>query len=384
MNGARGLSGVERLWLAADRICSPFANQMVIEGDGDLPVDELRLAWGRLSRLRRLSLRLSAGGGRWVPAARTASFRVVEGPWDGRGPTAALEAPLPPRSGPVWQCVVWPDAGRLALRSHHAVADGGATARLAGELFAALRGEHLRDGPGAPHRDFEVARRWTDQAESDSLVDALTPWPQPLPMTPAVRWIRRSHSGSARKLLARTARALAGCVEGPGPVRVDVPVDLRQPAGLPAALGNLTGLVRLRVDDLSADSWLEDFGARLTGALQQDHGGGFPLAALRVRTLPVAVTAAVGRVGARRMHATGRAAATATLSNLGRIDPAGLSGGGFRARRCFFVPPGNPGNPLFLTLTGGPEGLEVAASAPLELAAQGRLERVVERILKLL
>ena len=56
------------------------------------------------------------------------------------------------------------------------------------------------------------------------------------------------------------------------------------------------------------------------------------------------------------------------------------------ARREFGGVPGNlvmiPGLPLFVALSGDPEGVEICASAPMGLAADGRLDRLLDRLME--
>ena len=74
-----------------------------------------------------------------------------------------------------------------------------------------------------------------------------------------------------------------------------------------------------------------------------------------------------------------KAAATALKAEAGRrIDPAELSGGGFSAARAFFVPPGGPGQPAFITTVTGPEGLELCLAMPRALASGGRLNKLLD------
>jgi hypothetical protein len=98
------------------------------------------------------------------------------------------------------------------------------------------------------------------------------------------------------------------------------------------------------------------------------------------RWLPLALMVAVARRDARRALAASRCGSSAVLSNLGPMPLPALSGAGFRARRCFFVPPGNPGLPLFLAVSGDPEGIELCACMPTAVASGGRIEALLEAL----
>ena len=68
------------------------------------------------------------------------------------------------------------------------------------------------------------------------------------------------------------------------------------------------------------------------------------------------------------------------ISNLGRMDLQRYACGDFQPQRAFFVPPGSPGLPAFVTLSGGQGGLEVCVAMPCALADQGRLTGLLTRI----
>ena len=69
---------------------------------------------------------------------------------------------------------------------------------------------------------------------------------------------------------------------------------------------------------------------------------------------------------------------SATISNLGRQDLARVSAPSFRATRAFWIPPGSPSMPLFLTLNGDRDGLDLVGTAPVGLASEGRLQALLE------
>jgi hypothetical protein len=198
-------------------------------------------------------------------------------------------------------------------------------------------------------------------------------------------WARRSLPRAGSALLPRTLVALARAAlradapDAPDPdafLRVSVPVDLRRHAPGPAA-GNLTGFVRLRVDAADTPS---SVAAALAAALAAREEFAPVRLADRTRAVPLAWMAHAGRASARRALAAGRGPTSATVSNLGRQDPAALSHPGFRARRVFWIPPSGLGTPLFVLLAGHPEGVEICAGAPSSLAADGRLDGLLDHL----
>jgi hypothetical protein len=361
----RRLSPVERVWLAADRLCPPFVNQLVLEGDG-VP-DEA--AW-RAASGPGLVLRGVLGGCRWVPGP-AAPVRTVDGSaWDGFGPDGApfLRDPLPP-SGPTCEVLLAP--GRVVFRSHHAVMDGRGTLVWVDDVFRALRGEAV-PALDVGVTDLDLARPGPPARRRDEC-------PAPTGRAVAsegVTWRRRTVAGPVAKVLPRVVHTVGTLALRQGaPVRIGVPVDLRRDAPSVRSTANLTGMVFVPVG--RGDS-VEDVARALEALVPQ--AGLFVHEAAPLRGIPLAVMAWAGRRGAARALRLGRYGASAAVSNLGRLDLAAFHGGGFRARRAFFIPPGNPAQPFFLALAGHPEGVELVATTPAALATDGRLDAALDFI----
>ncbi len=376
MSAARPLSGVERLWLVADRLAPPFVNQLVLEGEGRLGIGAVQGAVEACARVRP-ALRLLRRGSRWVADGPTPAVRQGDAEWDGLGPAGApdLTRPLDPDRGPTVEVLLL--GSRVVIRTHHAAFDGQGTLLVARGLFAALRGEPVDPIPLHTTTDAELATGPPESLPSITCPPALG---GAVEDEPGVRWVRRTARGSARQLVARLAFAIAQGTAEPHACRIDVPVDLR-PAGL-LAHGNLTGLVRLPVAAGLApwhprpgiDALDQELRRRLPSA------GGFPAATAGLARIPLGLLVRGGRDKARQQAAAGRYGTTATVSNLGRLDLDAFSGGGFTAAAGFFIPPGNPGLPLFMAVAGGPSGIELCGSAPVALASGGRLELLMDRL----
>ena len=60
-----------------------------------------------------------------------------------------------------------------------------------------------------------------------------------------------------------------------------------------------------------------------------------------------------------------------------RADLAALSGGGVTATGTFWIPPGSPGNPAFLSLAGDATGADVCLAAPV---ARERILALLARV----
>ena len=388
----RRLAGSERLWLTADRLAPPFVNQLVLEDpSGDLSAAD----WGSAvlaaaSATPGSSARLtgSLGWSRWVDDRPPRVRRVDGSAWDGQdgGGAPFLASGLPPRSGPTAEVlVVEGDTARVVVRTHHAAMDGRGTTIFARRLFAAARGETLPPLMSDPaSTDASMAASLGGVPEAPGIRDCPSVLGEARPAPMATRWVRRDFSGSpGSRLLPRVAVALARRV-GEGArrrVRIDVPVDLRRHAPSSEVVANLTGLLRLPVGALLGTGEPSiAVAAALDEALESRQELGFPLAADRMRWLPLALMTWAGRSAAEKALAEGSYSTTATVSNLGRMDLDALSAPGFTPRSAFWIPPGSPGLPLFLTLTGGRHGVTLCGAAPLALADGGRLEHLMDEL----
>lgn len=361
---SRPLNGLERVWLVADRLWAPFVNQQVLEGEGPLDVDAWRAAVAATNAAwpaARARLRGSLGWTEWVDDGPAPAVVEVDGAgWDAHRPAPFLERRLDPWSGPVAEVLLVHGATpRVVLRTHHAAFDGAAAAMWAADLAAALDGRAIEGGPlAAAPRDVELAPPGPPAAEPPR--DRRPATGAPSAPTFETTWRRVTVPTPKGDVLGRVLRALgdAAATFDPTPLRVSVPVDLRRARPGLRATGNLTGLATV---DLGGKRPLADALADCGGAVR---------AADKLRSVPLAWMESTGRSAARQWLTTGACAVSATVSNLG-LQPA-FSGGAFRAARSFWIPPA--GTPLFLTLTGHAEGLELCATAPEGLADRGRLD----------
>jgi hypothetical protein len=372
----------------------PFVNQLVLEGEGtlDLPrwqaaMDAVVARWpGACARLVG-----SLGWTRWVADGPPPPVVEVEATWDGRGPAPFTLRRLDPWTGPIAELLLvrgpegWVDRPppRVILRTHHAAFDGRATWALAEDLAAALEGRLITGAALTSPTDAELARPLSARAAPEPPADRTPPTGLPTSASTETTWIRVSVPAPAPRaglirgpgVLPRALAALARAAQSftGTPLRLSVPVDLRRHHPEIRVAANLTGFVRLEVDRPDA----ERIAGTLAGEIARHAEVGPILTADRLRGLPLELLARAGGRAATEMLTTGRCSVSATVSNLGRIEPADVSGGGFRARRAWWIPPHGPGTPLFLTLTGHPEGIEICGGMPVGLADEGRLEQLL-------
>lgn len=386
------MSGFERLWVAADRVCPPFVNQMVIEGRGQLPAPQqgwADVAAKVVDAQPFCAARLvgALGRTRWLAGGPAPGVRRVDGSaWDGLGPDGApfLQEPLDARHGPTCEILlVDGDPPRVVIRTHHALTDGQGTLAFARGLFAVLRGEEPESARLGPINDHDLAVRAGVDPERLPPANCLAPTGLAAEARFGVTWRRRRVPGRFRQLLAHLAVGVGRATPAGqgGVVRIDVPADLRRHAPELASGANLTGILRVEVSALLDDpDPVGAVDAAIKQALDRSDEARVIRAWQFARHLPLGFMGWAGRAGARGGLRKGRYGASAVLSNLGRIDLAPFCGGGFEAASCFFVPPGNPGLPLFIGISGNTEGAELCATVPLALATEGRVDTLLDRL----
>lgn len=380
----RAVSGLERAWLAADRIAPPFVNQLLLDASpgAELPTAgalEAALA-GLVQACPAVGARLhgALGGLRWAPGGAPPVVVEADGSgWDGQGSPgapSALAAPLDPARGPLVSVLrLTGPRPRLVVRSHHAAFDGGGATLVADVLFALLRGEAVEPVPFGPPTDAALAAGVRPEADPAPAAPAPT-GPSTGPGGGSV-WVRRRAALVGGQVLPRLLAALAAAAGAP--LRVGVPADLRRRHGGVRSTANLTGIAHVRIVPGGGPG---EAAAALAAALAAQGPEAMVANTAAWVHLPVWLMVAAGRRAAAMAHATGRWATSATVSNLGRAPLGRWSAGGFTPESATWIPPGNPGLPLFLSATGGPLGVELCASAPAGLASDGRLVALVERL----
>ena len=181
----RPLSGLERVWLAADRMAPPFVNQCVLT---DLPAfDTARLeaAVARAAAVHpgvcvRLCGRLRSL--RWDADGPPPRFTTPADPaWTARDERDApwLRTPLDPRKGPVCEIVALqgatPATRHIIIRTHHAALDGRGTQLFVEDLLAAYAGEGVRGAEAGPTYDLDLARPHAQKPRAEPPADAASP-----------------------------------------------------------------------------------------------------------------------------------------------------------------------------------------------------------------
>ena len=387
----RPVSGLEKAWLVADRLAPPFVNQLVLEGSGWLDPELVQVAANRVAvQMPGVCLRRRGwlGGMRWESTGIPPVVRVDDGRlWDGASPSGAsfLDRRMDPVRGPVCEVVLVKGSSdgvdRVVIRTHHAALDGRGAGLFAADLFAVLRGEEPEGAKAGPFTDVDLARMAEVPARKDPLPDRASPTGEATSTSFQTTWARRRVPGRFRGLLPR---AIVGLWEASrnytkDALRVGVPVDLRRYNRRLRSTANLTGILHIDLDGVDSVSRAHArVRARLGHGFESHAAAAHVLGVDAIRGLPLWLMGWAGARAARDGLRSGRFGTSVTLSNLGRQDLSQYSGGGFSAQRAFWIPPGQPGLPLFLAMSGDAEGLDLVGSMPVGLADEGRLEGLLD------
>ncbi len=250
-------------------------------------------------------------------------------------------------------------------------------------MFRVLRGVDPKGAVAGPFMDIDLARMAEVAPRSDPPPDRASPTGSPTSTDFRTTWARRRVEGRFRGLLPQAIVGLwsASRRYTTDPLRVAVPVDLRRYHRSLRSTANLTGIVHLDLDGVtSASAAQARVRARWTAALEKHDAAAHVVGLDGLRGVPLWLLTLFGRRRARECLTTGRFGSSVTLSNLGRQDLTRWRCRGFTAERAFWIPPGQPGLPLFLALAGDDDGVELCGSMPVGLADGGRLEGLLEGI----
>ena len=383
----RQMSFNERIYAAMDEVCPPIYNQLIFEGEGVLDPGAWLRAVDKASEANpgsRLVLKGFLGLSRWVDSGLTPRVREVHAPqWDGFGPVGApfLEERLLFREGPTCEVVlIHGDIPRVGFRTHQAVMDGRGTLTWAEDVFRALRGENVI-GSSSTLTDVEMVKSFQNRKRKPFPPEHLSPTGTARGNERGVVWKRARIRGSFARVLPRCAVLLAREARSisEGVVRFGVPVDLRRHRKDLRSTANLSFALYIEV---KPDTTEEQIAQDLAFQLEHGYEGMLSRGDELFRHLPMRLIRSQGlRIIAAR-HASGRYSLSGVLSNLGRIDLKPFEGGGFKAVGFWAIPPRNEYHPLFLAMMGYEDCLELILSMPAVLASGGRMDAILDGLVR--
>jgi hypothetical protein len=313
---------------------------------------------------------------------------VTDAHWDGRSEQAApfLDQPLDPERGPTCevQAISAGERSFLVFRSLHAVMDGLGTLLWAQDVLRAFRGEAPIGHPSAM-TDAEFAVGLTDEKLVLPKNDALHPCGRADALTSGNdfcwRRVTIAEPGDA-PILASLAVTLAAEARrhGTGPVRFNIPADLRFFHKDQRSTGNVIGTLFV---DVGADVTIDDLAQELKDRLRAREHARIPANYDAVRWLPVGALEAMMRGAFAKEHETGLYSMSTTISFLGAVDAATVTAPGFTPTTAFWIPP-MADQVCFVACNRFATHMELMLAMPRVLGTKGRFDALLGRLAEVL
>ncbi len=379
----RKLSPTERVWLVADSITTPFANQFVIEGVGELDENRWHDAVDAACEANpgsRIVLKGILRFSRWVDSGLPAPVRSIQNSaWSGYSSDNApfLQKSLSFKKSPSCEVVlVHGNPCRIIFRSHHAAMDGRGTQHWAEDIFRALRKEPLV-GSSSTLIDLQIAKKPKKKPRYGK-EDCIVPTGLSDGDEPGVIWKRITLQQTYSSLLPKLAVLIATYARKsePGRVRLNIPVDMRKHVEGVRSTANLTGIINLEINSEATPYSIK---SELTSQIK-NRTEVPPCPYPFVNRIPLKWMTAIGKKGRDRGRKNSRFSGSGVLSNLGHLPMDLFSDNDFKAQTGFFIPPGLDGTPFFGTAAIPGDFTELAVAVPKVFATNNRLDKLFKFI----
>lgn len=380
----RKVSPAEKVFVIYNKNNLPVVIHSVLEGTGNLDESLWKEAVAAACEANPGSRLIYNGrwtlGAKWVDSGAPPPIRCIEGShWSGYDSENApfLFEPLPFKNSHSSEILlVKSNPPRVIFRAFHATMDGGGLVLWMLDIFRALRKEPLVGSNSASNDSDLVAKLKFAPKRLPKNIACLSPTGLPEGSEKGLIWKRTTIEGRFSKLLPQLALAIAkeARKQGPGNVRLAIPLDLRKRVPNLIDIGNLTRRILL---DVPPDATVESIQQDLKDQL--DNLNSDSIRTLLIH-LPMGLIAKLLKTRIEKNWNAGFFVDTGTISNLGRMPMEKLHGGGFKAEACYFLPPELPGKPSFITMSGTEKSVEMITTMPKMLASNGRLDTFIANI----
>lgn len=379
------VSGAEKFMIALNEQRPPFVIQLVVECEEVPEPEVLHDALTRTTAANpgsRLALDKDERPLSWVLGPEP-TLTVVDAP-DFLGQSEA-EAPflrwaMDATNGPT--CELVRVTGRhktyLVFRALHAVMDGQGTIAWVKDFMRCLRGESPVGHPSTLSVD-EMLREMRADMRPIPQPDALHPFGRPKPETTGAYFWQRVSVGRplgpkvVGHISAKVAeRARAGGVTGP--VRINLPTDLRHYRPNERTTGNMFSALAL---DVPPGASPDAIGLKVVQLLYK-HEGARPFGMYRAEeTGSLDVHRVKVLWDLAHLHDTGLYSFSTSISHLGILKRADFSAPGLSPHAVFFVPlVGDSG--CVVHLAGFDDRTEATVGLSDRFAGEGQLEELAE------
>ncbi len=382
----RKLSFNERIFVVADALYPPLANQFIFEGQGAFDVERWRSAVETASEANpgsRMILKGVLNTCRWVDTGVTPP--VIEAPrgkweWDKAERVPYFTKPLSPEKGPTCEVVlVDGDPLRVIFRTHHALMDGMGTFVWVNDIFRALRGEPCV-GSRSPITDTELAHSFQRDKRKPYPTEHIAPTGKAEGAENGMITRRIRVRGKFHNLMGQVALQIAreAWSHSDGVVRLGIPVDMRPRMPGLVSTANLTYAIYIEIGkDSTAESISEDISRQLKEKREGMLSRGDDMA----RYVPMWLLGRLAKKIIEERHQNSIYSLSGLISNVGRLKLPHYRGGGFEATAFWGIPPVNDYVPFFIGIGGYDDVVEMVLSLPRRLATRNRIDGLLERII---
>ncbi len=376
----RPLSPTERFNLVINEVCR-YNVDAFVEGTGTLTREELQRAVDIAAAANpgtRVRLKGVLGFCKWVDSG--IAPEVIEAPssaWDGESELHSefLQQKFDAlHGGPVCDIILMPgNPMRIMFRVLHAAMDARGLQYFVHEIFKVLRNEPIA-GSNSTLIDYDVADRYKDQIPEQPPVKACIPViPRSKLSDKPLRYVWRHVviNNNVSNILPKLAVFLAQYARKnqSGNVGFTIPVDLR---GLRADIqttANMTGYLRLNIDEGDTPrTVMQHLNQRI-----RDHADCVSLDALKkLRWVPISFMASQLR---KKMNDWLDSLPSGGLVSLGLFKPEDFTCPQFHGTRCIGIP-GSVGK-MNVVIMNHHDHTSVIFSTPAVYNSEGQLDQLI-------
>ena len=410
MTPYRKISMIERSYILHDKSDPSEFMRMAInltyEGEGSFDLQRWNDALEQVGQKHpgsRLVKRGHLGWTKWMDSGVAPKARLIDfSHWDGVGSEGAeiFTSPLPVINGPSFEVLLLEgNPLRVCFRCHHAVMDAVGAMTFAKDTFRALRGEPII-GSNSTISDIELMKTINGGILKQTKSNAVAPTGFTSGNDLESSWRLLRVHGKQKGLIAKIALATRQSAlrykdQQPVPTKTNQPplverisrsritVDLRR--HLPndiISTANLSSAFHIEVDEQDS---VKSVTAKIKTGLDEKQECALP-APILLKLAPWLPSrlAGLSDKNIQAIHRRGRYVRSGTLSNMGIINRAEVSGGGFNTRSGFGVPIQFKLTPYFITFMGDEDGCNIMISVPNCLGDNGRLDQFTADIEQIL
>jgi amino acid adenylation domain-containing protein len=372
----RAITFTEKLYLAGEKIAPPFAIQIVIEGVGDLLLEDLVRAVVKASDVCP-GTKLKLQGNKWVSGDRYPRVSEIKK----ENLESSLREKLRPKEAVALEVLLARDEGNqvdLVFRVLHSVMDGRGALLWIEEVFRALRDEKLI---GAPSFDTE-----TNFLENAPIVHERKKlklnFSSPINLRrgeiDGPLFIRKTLIGNHSGLVSKLSVMLTNEAFGATSLFM-IPVDLRRHPMNGTSLSNLS--LPLFLECKKGETW-EMVHEKLLSLLKnnleisKDGMEGW------ISSIPLNILTTGLRLLVKFQQKTGLFPATSLLSHLGRVEYKTFSSPHFQMKTMYSIPVYIPLAPLSFVAVDCGDHTELLVSSPSGAEVTRQLEALMDKIEK--